>query len=109
MNGPLSCSWPTLDTNRTRRTRYSRGKYGDYAGADTEIAAGTFDAGKNAMMIVALIILGFAVAGVVLGLFAVTAAPVGYQDEKGFHFGPDKVERTEETFALEISHAKAVA
>ena len=61
------------------------------------------------MMIVALVILGFALAGVVLGLFAVTAAPVGYQDEKGFHFGPDKAVTTEETFALDVSHAKATA
>jgi hypothetical protein len=60
-------------------------------------------------MIVALIILGFALAGVVLGFFAVTAAPVGYQDEKGFHFGPDKAVSTEETFALDVSHAKAAA
>jgi hypothetical protein len=59
------------------------------------------------MMIVALIIAGLTVAGVVLGLFAVTAAPVGFQDEKGFHFGPDKAVHTEETFALDISHAKA--
>lgn len=59
------------------------------------------------MMIVALIILGLAAAGVVLGLFATVAAPVGYQDEKGFHFGPDKAVRTEETYALEVSHANA--
>ncbi|HEX4265438.1 MAG TPA: hypothetical protein VH597_13965 [Verrucomicrobiae bacterium] len=40
-------------------------------------------------------------------MFAAEAAPVGYQDEKGFHFGPDKVTHTEETFGFEVSHAKA--
>ena len=59
------------------------------------------------MMIVAIVILGFAAAGVILGMFAAAAAPVGYQDEKGFHFGPDKVTHTEETFGFEVSHAKA--
>jgi hypothetical protein len=60
------------------------------------------------MMIVALIILGLAGAGVALGLFAVTSAPVGFQDEKGFHFGPDKVAtKTQESFGFEVSHAKA--
>jgi hypothetical protein len=59
------------------------------------------------MMIVALIVVGLAAAGVIMGLFAATAAPVGYQDEKGFHFGPDKVTHAEETFGFEVSHAKA--
>lgn len=61
------------------------------------------------MMIVALIAVGLAAVGVVLGLFAVTSAPVGYQDEKGFHFGPNTAVHTEEAYAFEISHAKATA
>ena len=59
------------------------------------------------MMIVALVIAGLVVAGVALGIFAATSAPVGYQDAKGFHFGPDKVTKREEHFAFEVSHAKA--
>jgi hypothetical protein len=63
---------------------------------------------QNSVMIVALIILGFVAAGVVLGLVAATSAPVGYQDEAGFHFGgPGKAARTEEGFAYKVSHAKA--
>jgi hypothetical protein len=43
-----------------------------------------------------------------LGVFAATSAPVGYQDEKGFHFGPDQSPaKVQEGFAFEVSHAKA--
>jgi hypothetical protein len=59
------------------------------------------------MMTVALIILGFVAAGVVLGLYAVASAPVGYQDEKGFHFGPEQTVRAEQTFGFEVPHAEA--
>jgi hypothetical protein len=84
------------------------GKYGGFPGENPETAAGTADATKNSVMIVALIILGFVAAGVVLGLVAATSAPVGYQDEAGFHFGgPGKAARTEEGFAYKVSHAKA--
>ena len=60
------------------------------------------------MMIAALVISGFVVAAVALGLYAMVAAPVGYQDEKGFHFDHGtKTPRSKETFALKVSHAKA--
>lgn len=68
---------------------------------------GTGVALPNTMMIAGLIILGLVVAGVALGLYALTSAPVGFQDEKGFHFGPDQAPKTQETFAFEVSHAKA--
>ena len=41
-------------------------------------------------------------AGLVLGMVVAKTAPVGYQDEKGFHFGSEKASR-----ALEVRHAKA--
>jgi len=60
------------------------------------------------MMIAALVIAGFVVAAVALGLYAMVAAPVGYQDEKGFHFDHSaKGPRAKETFAFKVSHAKA--
>ena len=39
------------------------------------------------MLIAGLIIAGFAVTGVVLGMVIARTAPVGYQDETGFHLG----------------------
>jgi hypothetical protein len=56
------------------------------------------------MMIAGLIIAGFAVTGVALGMFVSKTAPVGYQDEKGFHFG---TEPSAETMAFDVRHAKA--
>jgi len=58
------------------------------------------------MMIAGLVIAGFAVTGVVLGMFVAKTAPVGYQDEKGFHFGADQSEHAA-TYAYEVQHAKA--
>jgi hypothetical protein len=40
-------------------------------------------------MIVLLVIVGFVAAGLVIGLIATASAPLGYQDESGFHFGPE--------------------
>ncbi len=48
-------------------------------------------------MIVALIIVGFVALGVVIGFFATATAPVGYQDEVGFHFGPELGARREKS------------
>ena len=56
------------------------------------------------MLIAGLIIAGFTVTGVVLGMFVARTAPVGYQDEKGFHFGADQ---SAHDFAYDVSHAKA--
>jgi len=41
------------------------------------------------MMDVALTILALVAGGVTLELFAAARAPLGYQDERGFHFGSD--------------------
>lgn len=41
-------------------------------------------------MSVTLIVIGFIAAGLIIGLFATATAPVGYEDENGFHFGPEK-------------------
>lgn len=57
------------------------------------------------MLIAGLIIVGFAVAGMVLGAVVAKTAPVGYQDEKGFHFGAQ--ESNAETVAFDVRHAKA--
>jgi hypothetical protein len=60
------------------------------------------------MMIAVIVLLGFAVVGLAIGMIVAASAPVGYQDEKGFHFGPENsVPRTQENFAFEVSHAKA--
>jgi hypothetical protein len=69
---------------------------------------GTIDASSDNMMIAAIVLLGFALAGLVVGLMVAATAPVGYQDEKGFHFGPENtMPHTQETFGYEVSHAKA--
>jgi len=57
------------------------------------------------MLIAGLIIAGFAVTGVAIGMFVAKTAPVGYQDEKGFHFGAQP--STTETIAFDVRHAKA--
>lgn len=40
-------------------------------------------------MSILLIVAGLLVAGLVIGFFATATAPVGYEDEKGFHFGSE--------------------
>ena len=57
------------------------------------------------MLIAGLIIAGFAVAGVVLGTVIAKTAPVGYQDEKGFHFGAQP--SSTDSVAFDVRHAKA--
>ena len=57
------------------------------------------------MLIAGLIIVGFAAVGMVLGSVVAKTAPVGYQDEKGFHFGVEASET--ETAAFDVRHAKA--
>jgi hypothetical protein len=56
------------------------------------------------MLIAGFIIAGFVVTGVVLGKVIAKTAPVGYQDEKGFHFG---TEPSVNTVAFDVRHAKA--
>jgi len=57
------------------------------------------------MLIAGLIIVGFAVAGMGLGALVARTAPVGYQDEKGFHLGAQP--SSTETLAFDVHHAKA--
>jgi hypothetical protein len=57
------------------------------------------------MLIAGLIIAGFAVTGVVLGKVIAKTAPVGYQDETGFHYGVQP--STTESLAFDVRHAKA--
>jgi hypothetical protein len=53
-------------------------------------------------MIVALIIIGMVAAGLVIGFVATSAAPIGFQDESGFNYGPAQEEAHEE-FASGVS------
>ena len=57
------------------------------------------------MLIAGFIIAGLVVTGMVLGTVIAKTAPVGYQDEKGFHFGTQS--SATETLALDVRHAKA--
>ena len=41
-------------------------------------------------MTVVLFAIGFVLAGLIIGLFATATAPMGYEDENGFHFGQEK-------------------
>lgn len=47
------------------------------------------------MMDVALSIFALVAGGVTLELFTVARAPLGYQDERGFHFGSDSKENSD--------------
>ncbi len=48
------------------------------------------------MMDVALSVLALIAGGVTLELFAAARAPLGYQDERGFHFGAEPRSGAEE-------------
>lgn len=50
-------------------------------------------------MIVALFIVGFSTIGLAVGLMAAAKAPVGYQDETGFHYGPEFATTQQEELA----------
>jgi hypothetical protein len=56
-------------------------------------------------MITVLVILGFILAGMTISLIAAATAPVGYQDDTGFHYGPACSESSEE-FTCTISETK---
>ncbi|MGN6552897.1 MAG: hypothetical protein ACTHLW_04160 [Verrucomicrobiota bacterium] len=53
-------------------------------------------------MIAVFIILGFVATGILIGLFATATAPVGFEDESGFHYGPEQ-EQVHEEFASAVS------
>jgi hypothetical protein len=48
------------------------------------------------MMDVALSLLAFIAGGVTIELFTAARAPLGYQDERGFHFGSHPQEKAED-------------
>jgi hypothetical protein len=50
---------------------------------------GGTEAATESAMIALLLVIGFVAVGIGIALFAATTAPVGYQDETGFHYGPD--------------------
>ena len=52
---------------------------------------------RGAMMAMLHIVLALIAAGLVVELFAAATAPLGYQDEKGFHLGSEKSDAKEET------------
>ena len=41
-----------------------------------------------ALSIVIGLVMGFVAAGLIIGFILTAAAPLGYQDEAGFHYGP---------------------
>ena len=49
-------------------------------------------------MIAGLILLSLVAIGIISGLFATASAPVGFQDEQGFHFGSEN-EATQSTYS----------
>lgn len=51
------------------------------------VSGGTATASSNGMMTFLLILLALLSAGLITELIAAAAAPLGYQDERGFHFG----------------------
>ena len=57
------------------------------------------------MMIALIIMLGFIVAGLAVGMIAAATAPVGYEDEAGFHYGP-KQGTSEEGFTCGVHQPK---
>ncbi len=61
------------------------------------------------MLIAALIILGFGAATVTLSFVVVAFAPEGYEDETGFHLGPERDSGAESLTVYGISGAKATA
>jgi hypothetical protein len=50
----------------------------------------------RAMIDVTLSILALVAGGVTLELFAAARAPLGYQDDRGFHLGPESKPSTED-------------
>jgi hypothetical protein len=67
----------------------------------SQCSGGTSVAGPR-RVIAAIIIVGFVAAGLIIGLVATATAPLGYQDETGFHYGQPHGERAQERLPLEI-------
>ncbi len=47
-----------------------------------------------AMMDLALVVLALLAGGLTLEIYAAARAPLGYQDERGFHLGPEPPHQT---------------
>lgn len=60
------------------------------------------------MLLAGLIILASSAAIVTLSLFVAALAPQGYEDETGFHLGPEQASRPQGTYAGALAEAKAV-
>jgi hypothetical protein len=60
---------------------------------------------NDSTMIAVLIITGFVAAGLLIGLVATAIAPVGYEDETGFHYGPEH-EMAHEELACGVTQPK---
>lgn len=61
------------------------------------------------MLIAALIIVGSSAAIVTLSLIVMAFAPQGYEDETGFHIGPEETSHPQEAYIGTLSQAKAIA
>lgn len=61
------------------------------------------------MLIAALILMGSSAAIVTLSLIVMSFAPQGYEDEAGFHLGPEKSSHLQDAYAAALAEAKAVA
>jgi hypothetical protein len=70
---------------------------------------GAFYAAQTGMLIAALIFLGSSAALVILSLIVMSFAPQGYEDEAGFHLGPEKSSHPQEGYSIALAEAKAVA
>lgn len=61
------------------------------------------------MLIAALIFLGSSAALVMLSLVVMSFAPQGYEDEAGFHFGPEHSSQLPDVYVASLAEAKGVA
>jgi hypothetical protein len=68
--------------------------------------AGIHAAILNGNMITALILLGLVATGLTVGFLATATAPMGFQDESGFHFGPGRASKRKVRRHLSATHAE---
>ncbi len=61
------------------------------------------------MLIAALIVLGSSAALATLSLVVMSFAPQGYEDETGFHFGPEHSSHLQDAYVATLAEAKAIA
>jgi len=61
------------------------------------------------MLIAALILFGSSAALATLSLVVMSFAPQGYEDEAGFHLGPENSSHLQEAYAVALAEAKATA